>query len=210
MNRIVSTLGSVLVLSGVGILVYIGVTYAKTAPPQPSHWSAQQLAAARHLRGQLRGHQTVAVPRSLRGAATAPGAESAVRMVIPRIGVNSRVVETGTVGGVWTVADWAVGHLQSTAEPGGVGNGAYAAHDDIKGELFKRLNELTPGNTILLYTAHAVYRYVVINQQTVDPSDVAVLAPTKQPVITLISCTPYWVDTQRLVVQAQLKSSSAR
>jgi LPXTG-site transpeptidase (sortase) family protein len=52
-----------------------------------------------------------------------------------------------------------------------------------------------------------MYTYVVTNQVTVDPSDVSVLAPTRLSTVTLISCAPYWVDTQRLVVQAVLQSA---
>lgn len=209
MNRLISGVGTVLVTTGVAILVYIGVTYARALPPT-SHskgWTQAQAVAAHQLRSKLRGHQKVAVPGRLRHAAPVAGA-AAVRIVIPRINVDSRVVQTAPAGGVWNVADWAVGHLTTTPQPGVPGNGAYAAHDDIKGELFKRLDELGPGDAVLLYTPHAVYRYVVVGQQTVDPSDVSVLNPTSQPTVTLISCAPYWIDTQRLVVQAVLKSSS--
>jgi sortase A len=107
------------------------------------------------------------------------------------------------------VADWAVGHLTSTPDPGSVGNGAYAAHDDIKGELFKRLGELGPGDQVIVYSKHARYLYAVVRQQTVDPSNVSVLNQTRTPTVTLITCSPYWVDTYRLVVQAAFKSRSA-
>ncbi len=56
---------------------------------------------------------------------------------------------------------------------------------------------------------HAVYVYVVTDQLTVDPSDVSVLNQSPKAIVTLISCEPYWVDTQRLVVQALLKSRQA-
>lgn len=210
MNRVVSSLGTVLVMTGVVILVYIGVTYAKALPSSaPSKtWTHAQSVAAHRLRARLSGHQKVAVPGRLTSAAPVPGAP-ALRMVIPKIQVDAPIVQTPPVGGIWEVADWAVGHLTTTPEPGVAGNGAYAAHDDIKGELFKRLAELGPGDSVLLYTRHAIYRYVVIGEQTVNPSDVSVLNSTAQPTVTLISCAPYWVDTQRLVVQAILKSTKA-
>lgn len=209
MNRLISGFGTTLVITGVVILVYIGVTYARALPPSGhgKSWTHAQSVAARRLRARLSGHQKVAVPGRLRTATPVPGA-LAKRMVIPRIQVDSPIVQTAPSGGVWQVADWAVGHLTTTPQPGMAGNGAYAAHDDIKGELFKRLGELGPGDAVLIYTKQAVYRYVVVNQQTVDPSNVSVLNSTAQPTVTLISCAPYWVDTQRLVVQAVLKSST--
>jgi sortase A len=210
MNRLFSGLGTLLVSAGVAILIYIGVTYAQASPQHAHVWSAKQLASGRKLASRLAGHQTVAVPGRLSHSAVPAAGEPALRMVIPRIRVNAPVVQTPPTGGIWNVADWAVGHLTSTPDPALPGNGAYAAHDDIKGEIFKRLGELSPGDAIIIYTRHTIDRYVVVGQQAVDPSDTAVLAATKQPTITLITCTPYWVDTQRLVVQAVLKSRSAR
>jgi sortase A len=129
--------------------------------------------------------------------------------VIPKIAVDAPVVETPPQDGVWPVPDWAVGHLTTTPNPGAAGNDALSAHDDIKGELFKRIGELRPGDVVRLFTQHAVYTYIVTSQQTVDPYDTSVLDSTQQATVTLISCTPYWVDTQRIVVQAVLKSQAA-
>jgi sortase A len=205
-NKLVSAFGGLLVLCGLALLAYVGITYAQTLTNHPHVWSRAQQRQGRELATKLGRHQNVAVPR---GRQSVRSGAPAVRMVIPRIGVDSRVVQTPPLGGVWAVADWAVGHLSTTPGPGVAGNGAYAAHDDIKGEIFKRLGELGPGDVIELFTAHAVFTYDVVDQQAVDPSDVAVLAPTRASTITLVSCTPYWVDTSRLVVKAVLKSSAA-
>jgi LPXTG-site transpeptidase (sortase) family protein len=204
-NKIASVIGSLLVLSGLALLAYVGLSYARTLSGGRDTGSHAQQATGKRLAARLGGHQKVAIPRATRPV---PAGEPALRMVIPKIGVDSRVVQTLPQGGIWTVADWTVGHLSTTPGPGLAGNGAYAAHDDIKGEIFKRLGELGPGDVIELYTAHTVYRYVVVGQQTVDPSDVAVLAPTRTSTITLVSCAPYWVDTNRLIVKAELKSSA--
>jgi LPXTG-site transpeptidase (sortase) family protein len=209
MHRLISALGTLLVIAGVAILAYIGVTYAHPASPSVATWSQAQKQQGRLHAARLNTRQRVTIPHVLGNARLpAPGA-AATRIVIPKIGVDSPVVQTQPVNGAWEVADWSVGHLTTTPNPGLPGNGAYAAHDDIKGELFKREPELVPGDTVLVYTPHVIYHYTVINQQTVDPSNVSVLAPTRQPTVTLISCIPYWVDTQRVVVQAVLKSRSA-
>jgi sortase A len=39
------------------------------------------------------------------------------------------------------------------------------------------------------------------------PNQVEVMAPTSDPVVTLISCYPYMVDNRRIVVSAVLKNS---
>jgi sortase A len=217
MDRALSLVGTVLVLAGLALLAYVGVSYAHTSSPAQHIWSPAERRAGHQLAARLTGQrtaraprQTVSVPRRMsHRVVEAAGSQPALRMVIPRIAVDAPVVQTAPVNGVWDVADWSVGHLTTSPDPGAPGNGAYAAHDDIKGELFKRLDELKPGDAVLLYTRHTVYRYVVTEQQTVDPSDVSVLSPTRAPTVTLISCTPYWVDTQRLIVQAVLKSRAA-
>jgi sortase A len=183
----------------------VGFSYVRTSASSPHAWSSAQQKQGRQIAAKLAGHQRVAVPRQSAGAQRS---EPALRIIIPKIAVDARIVQTPPTDGVWNVADWAVGHLSTTPDPGAPGNGAYAAHDDIKGELFKRLAELSPGDEVLIYTANVRYRYEVVGQQTVDPSNVSVLGPTKSQSITLITCSPYWVDTYRVVVQAVLKSRS--
>jgi LPXTG-site transpeptidase (sortase) family protein len=202
-SRVLSVIGALLVLCGVALLGYVGYTYAHQRSASTPHWTPSQQRQGQQIALKLTHQQQAPSP------AAGAGSEPPTRMVIPRIGVNSPVAQTAPVGGVWNVVDWEVGHLSTTPNPGGAGNGAYSGHDDIKGEVFKRLGELHPGDSILLYTRDRVYTYVVTRQLAVDPSDVSVLAPTARPTISLISCTPYWVDTQRLVVQAALKSSRA-
>jgi sortase A len=170
-------------------------------------WNSKETARGRALAAYLRQHQVVSVPKRLL-AAIPSGKEPPTRMVIAKIRLNAPVVETPPVNGEWEVADWGVGHLTTTPNPGVAGNMALSAHDDIKGEIFKRLDELRPGDDVHIYTRHLMFTYTVVSSQVVDPTDVSVLNPTSQPTVTLISCTPYWVDTQRLIVRAVLKSRS--
>lgn len=207
-----NVVGVVLTILGIGVLAYAGVTYLRQPPTAASgpHWTTAQQQRGKKLARQLAKHQRVQIPSRLSSASLPPaGAERATRLVIPKIAVDTRVIETPPTSGVWPVADWAAGHLTTTPNPGVPGNMALSAHDDIKGEIFKRIGELSPGDTILVYTPHAVYKYVVTGQKTVDPSDVAVLDPTRTPTLTLVTCSPYWVDSYRLIVQAALKSRAA-
>lgn len=208
-QRLLSALGAVLVIGGVALLGYVGYSYTHRASASTSGWSQSQKKAGAEI-AQKYGKQQVSIPSRLKTKSIpAAGREAATRMSIPSINLDAPVVQTAPVGGVWDVADWAIGHLSTTPNPGAPGNAAYSAHDDIKGEVFKRLGELKPGDQVSLYTRHAVYNYSVTTQQIVDPSDVSVLDPTRTSTITLISCTPYWVDTQRLIVHAILKSVSS-
>lgn len=204
-HKLLSLLGTLLVVAGLAVLGYVGLSYARQSSATAPHWSSGQRGQGARIAARLR--QQVKIPTSLKHVKLPrAGSEPALRIIIPSIDVNSRVVQTPPSNGVWDVADWAVGHLSTTPNPGGAGNGAYSGHDDIKGEVFKRIGQLKPGEAIELQTKSAVYTYIVTNQVTVDPSNISVLDPTRQPTVTLISCTPYWVDTLRVVIQGTLKS----
>lgn len=208
MNRLLSAAGTILVLTGIALLAYVGITYATAVPRHTARTVAVKLPTVKRVVVRAVSNQQMTVPKgqtSRAAGTTGP----AIRMVIPKINVDARVAQTMPVDGSWDVVDWAVGHLATTPNPGDRGNGAYAAHDDIKGEIFKREDELKPGDSIFLYTQRALYQYVVTEQLVVDPTNVSVLAPTAAPTITLISCVPYWVDTERLVVHAVLKAHRA-
>jgi sortase A len=80
-----------------------------------------------------------------------------------------------------------------------------SAHNDIYGEIFRRLDDLELGDEVIVYAEEQPYRYVITAKQIVEPTQVEVLAPTTKPVATLISCYPYMVDTHRIVLMAELQ-----
>ncbi len=130
-----------------------------------------------------------------------PGPRSPSRIVIPAIGVDAPIVP----GTDWEALKKGVGHHPGTANPGERGNMVLAAHNDIYGEIFRDLEKLRPGDEIWVYAGNQAYRYVVVQKQIVLPTQVEVMAPTRDPVVTLITCYPYLVDTHRLVVVGELR-----
>ena len=81
-----------------------------------------------------------------------------------------------------------------------------SAHDDIYGEIFRRLDALAPGDEIQIYTASQIFVYVITRTRIVEPTEVSVMSPTAHPSLTLISCYPYMIDNKRIVVLADLKT----
>lgn len=130
-----------------------------------------------------------------------PGPEHAQRIVISAIGVDAPVVE----GDDWESLKKGAGHHIGSANPGERGNCVISAHNDIYGEIFRRLPELLLGDEILVHTPSQIYRYVVRQTRIIDPTDVSVMLPTQGATLTLISCYPYRVDTHRIVVIASLE-----
>jgi sortase A len=129
-----------------------------------------------------------------------PGPEQARRIEIPAIGVDSTIVQ----GDEWNQLKKGVGQMIGSAQPGNKGNMVLSAHNDIFGEIFRYLDKLAPGDEIIVSTERNVYRYVVREIDVVKPTAVEVMAPTEHAQTTLISCYPYQINTERIVVFADL------
>lgn len=128
------------------------------------------------------------------------GAEHALRITIPALGVDAPVV----VGDDWESLQKGAGHHIGSANPGERGNCVISGHNDIYGEVFRDLPDLSVGDDVVVHTLTASYRYVVEQTRIVEPTEVSVMNATSTPVLTLISCYPYRVDTHRIVVMASL------
>jgi len=110
---------------------------------------------------------------------------------------------------------WAPGHYPGTAMPGQVGNFSVAGHRIPS--IFWNLQELTPGQQIVVQTKDDWYVYTVTAQEAVLPTAIKVIAPVPdtigaaptQAMMTLTTCNPKWADYQRLIVHAVLTSKSS-
>jgi sortase A len=124
------------------------------------------------------------------------------RLSIPAIGLDTPVREVFVVDGIWEVADYAAGYLHGSGLPGEPGNMALAGHAGLRGAVFRDLGALAGGDDIFVEAAGWRYQYRVRSTTSVWPTQVEVLAPTEEPILTLITCTNW--DTQRLIVTAEL------
>jgi sortase A len=134
--------------------------------------------------------------------APTPSIEHAVRIEIPAIKVDAPVVQ----GDGWEQLKKGVAQHIGSANPGQSGNVVLSAHNDVYGELFRHLDRLQPGDVVRLHTQQRLYEYLVDRTQIVEPTAVEVMASTGSPTVTLISCYPYLVDSQRIVVFARLQN----
>ena len=123
------------------------------------------------------------------------------RVDIPRIRLSAAVAE----GEDDKTLGKAVGHLPDTPLPWQrTGNVGLAAHRD---GLFRPLAKVQLGDEVRVVTSRGEYHYRVTRTHIVDPDDVWVLAPTRAPTLTMITCYPFsFVGNapQRFVVQAEL------
>jgi sortase A len=147
-----------------------------------------------HLRPLVQSLANIPIPT--------PGPEQAIRIQIPALGIDAPVVQ----GDGWEQLKKGVAQHIGTPNPGQIGNIVFSAHNDIFGELFRDLDKLKPGDVVILYTNQRQYVYVISGTQIVEPTQVEVMAPTSDPTVTLISCYPYLIDNQRIVVKANLQN----
>lgn len=129
-----------------------------------------------------------------------PAPEQARRIQIPAIEVDKPVVQ----GDDWEQLKKGVGQYLGSALPGQVGNLVLSAHNDVYGEIFRHLDKLQRGDEIIVWTERQTYTYVVRKIEVVEPTAVEVMAATEYASITLISCYPYLVNKQRIVVFGDL------
>jgi sortase A len=122
-------------------------------------------------------------------------------ITIPKIGVEKVFVE-----GV-QLSDLAEGpgHYPGTPLPGQIGNAAIAGHRTTHGAPFYNVNELAPGDKILVQTLAGNYTYVVYKQPfAVKPTAYYVVNNTRDAQLTLTSCNPRYSAAERIVIKAKL------
>ncbi len=129
----------------------------------------------------------------------APG-DPIARIEIPAIGVDKIVVE----GVSRSDLKKGPGHYPETPLPGQKGNAAIAGHRTTYGAPFHRVDELEPGDEIIVETVQGRFRYLVREQRIVEPTQVEVLADTGRNMLTLTACHPKYSARERIVIIADL------
>jgi sortase A len=117
---------------------------------------------------------------------------------IPKIGLEVPVL-AGTDD---LTLNRGVGLIEGTPRPGENGNAGIAGHRD---GFFRGLKDIGVGDTIEVSSLSARDSYVVESIRIVQPDDVSVLDPTPAPVLTLVTCYPFYFigsAPQRYIVRA--------
>ncbi len=133
--------------------------------------------------------------------------DSLTRIRIPRLGVDAVVVEGTTPSALRAGA----GHYPQTALPCDEGNVAIAGHRTTYGRPFGNLDQLRTGDTIELSTPLGSCTYRLHRDPFVtEPTDLGVLEPGPERMVTLTTCHPKGSAAKRLIVQATwVKDSTA-
>lgn len=100
-----------------------------------------------------------------------------------------------------------VGHIQSTSIP----IGGESTHSVLTGhtglpsaELFTRLDELEIGDIFYIHVLNDILTYKIYETKVILPDNIDELQITSgKDLITLVTCTPYGINTHRLLVKAE-------
>ena len=115
----------------------------------------------------------------------------------------------------WEVADFAAGFHKGSAYPGHVGNTVISGHHNIRGQVFRYLHKLEPGDDVYLYVGEQEYRYVVTAKyrvrergapESVRRENARWIQPTTDERLTLVTCWPYTGNSHRIIIPRYLFS----
>jgi sortase A len=206
-------IGIVLVLAGLGVLVYVA-------------WQIFGTNVVSHRKQQQVVEQTRRDWRSQPDAAASAarvnlhGAMALIR--IPKFGRKYEMpVQAGTSDSVLAEG---FGHVSGTAGPGALGNFAVSAHRVTHGEPLRHMPDLRPGDKVLVETKDATYTYRLDtnpNDLVVTFRDVWVLDPLPknpdggvqpaqrpgQKLLTLTTCAELFHTDNRMIAFGHLVST---
>ncbi len=198
--------GRVILVAGILVLLFVPYLLWGTGliTAQAQSDLRRQFVATQHLHHRstdVAPPRTPTAPPTIAPPVAAPAAGDPVGILsIPKISLSMMVVE-GTDAQQLRAGP---GHYPGTPLPGEAGNVAIAGHRTTYLHPFYNLDALAPGDAIDILTAQGWFDYKVTGSQVVAPTDVAVVAPTATPTLTLTTCNPRYSASQRLVVQAAL------
>ncbi len=143
------------------------------------------------------------------------------RLVIPTLGIDVSVNQVRLIPQEqkgqryfqWQVpAGYEAGWHENSAPLGQTGNTVLNGHNNVHGEVFRHLVDLSIGDKIILYDSDTEYTYEVAQQEILPENGQPIsvrrlnarwIEPTRDERITIVSCWPYTTNSHRVVVVAK-------
>jgi LPXTG-site transpeptidase (sortase) family protein len=105
-----------------------------------------------------------------------------------------------------------IGHFPLSAMPGQIGNFAIAGHRATHGEPFAYVDQLEPGDEVIIRTNSGWFVYVLKKDRIVKPEDVWVVDPVPgkpsaaptQALLTIVTCEPRLGSSSRWIWWGEL------
>ncbi len=217
LRRLVRDISSVLMISGLLLVIDAGVTLVWQEPVtavigliQRSEINKQYLSFQTAPLTTVERHALVNLPAQeariaylARREQQDVGTGDAIGQIsIPKIGVSYDVVQ-GTDD---SSLERGPGHYPATAFPGLGQTVAIAGHRTTYLAPFRHIDALGPGDHIVLTMPYAAFTYVVQYHQIVQPTALWVTNDMGYERLVLSACNPLYSAAQRIIVFARLKS----
>jgi sortase A len=128
------------------------------------------------------------------------------QIAIPRIGNTYNIVQ----GTDTKSLEEGPGHYPQTALPGMGQTVAIAGHRTTYLAPFRYLNDLRPGDPIVVTMPYGKFTYTVQYQRIVKPTQVSVIDDVGYDRLVLSACNPLYSAAQRIIIFARLKTVQPR
>ena len=217
MRRVVRDFSSVLILTGLLLLVDGGVTLLWQEPvtaaialvkrSNVSHkYLSYRTAPLTHTQSRAVKQIHTSKQRisylARQDLAQIKTGDAIGQIEIPKIGHTYNVVQ----GDQTSQLEDGPGHYPSTALPGMGQTVGIAGHRTTYLAPFRFINELHRGDRIYLTMPYGKFTYVVQKQQIVQPTAVWVVNNVGYDRLVLSACNPIYSASQRIIVFAKLRS----
>jgi len=177
-------LSTILLLAGSAALLWSATVWVSAAlfeKYEAWRWNSRSAEANRAPVAPAPGAVTGSAP-----ARREPKSHDVIAWLeVPRLRISTAVLE----GDDDLALRLGAGHIPGTPLPGDAGNVGIAAHRD---SFFRSLAGVEPKDRIRLHTPGRDWEYTVESTEIVRPTDVGVLANSRQPELTLVTCYPFW------------------
>jgi LPXTG-site transpeptidase (sortase) family protein len=197
--------GVILVLAGIGVLAppLIGVLQRGNNDHKLlQSWLGANGAITKVVPSQTENPVGASSPAAVACGSGSPSSEYAL-VDFPSLSGIEGVAGNGN----WSMlTQRSVVHYDNSPAPGQVGNMLIALHREPN---FEPLGTLKAGDTVVVTARDCQqFTYTITRIWTENPSQVTQLqALSGGRYLTIITCTPLWIDTQRIVIRATLTSS---
>jgi len=233
MTRVLRIIATALITAGLVIAIDVGLTLAWEEPLSNLYASYQQNQAEDELKELEREFPDASAFKAAAGArnleervailadrfAAAPQVEpgrAIGRIQIPAIGVEEKVIE----GTDTSSLQKGPGHYSPSDDPETrkAGDGSafpgqgktvgIAGHRTTYGAPFNKLDDLEPGDEIILEMPYATFLYQVQDVEIVEPTEIEVVKNVGYERLVLSACHPLYSAAQRIIAFAKLEEIS--
>lgn len=216
MRRLIRDVSSVLIISGLLIVLDAGVTLVWQEPVTAvialvkrgeidrrflSFRSASLSLLDRHALGGLRTMEQRISYLGRREQRQVTTGSAIGRIVIGKIGASFDIVQ----GTDEATLEKGPGHYPATALPGLGQTVAIAGHRTTYLAPFRHIDSLAPGDRIVVRMSYAQFIYVVQYRKIVMPTALWVIDNVGYERLVLSACNPLYSAAQRIIVFARLQ-----